>query len=154
MMEYVPGMPPLRSYDTSFVIVVGRAATYTVPFVGWMPIPFLKLVIPQDAEFFDGPGNKLRNGTTVQVTLSIDREYAALSFGPHGSLFMGKQPAVLYLNYYFLDLDGEAPTAASVLYQPASGGAWTPQPTVVDLLHWWLVTPIYHFSNYAVAYRH
>jgi hypothetical protein len=161
MVEYAAWAPRLATHDTSFLIVVGREAVYTVPFVGWKPIPFLKLVIPQAAEFFDGPGNQLKNGDTVRVTLSIDRVYAALTFGPHGSLFMGKHPATLYVNYYALAICGYVvhdrcarwPTTASIWYRPASSGVWTAQRTFTDIVSWWLVTPIYHFSNYAVAFQ-
>jgi hypothetical protein len=152
MLGFAPWALPLVPHDTSFLIVVGRQATHTLPFVGGK-FPFLKLVIPKDAEFFDASGSDLNKGDTVRVTLAIDRVYAAISFGPHGSLFMGKKPATLYLNYYALDLRGRVPTTASIWYQPTSGDAWTALATDTDIKNWWLVTPIYHFSNYAIAYQ-
>jgi hypothetical protein len=150
MVRFASWAPPLTTYSTSFTVVVGTATTFHVLFKDW-PIEFLKVEIPANADFYDASGQTLRNGTMATVTVTIDPVYATVVFGPHGTQFK-KVPANLYLNYYFLDLGGLAPSQLSIWYQPDSSTPWAKQATQLDVSYWWLVASLYHFSNYAIAY--
>ncbi|MDH5234980.1 MAG: hypothetical protein OEW77_08460 [Gemmatimonadota bacterium] len=150
-LKFASWAPPLTTYDTSFTVVVGTSKTFYVMFKDWA-IPFVKVEIPSNAEFFDEAGGSIKKGTTVTVYVTIDRVYATVVFGPHGTGFSKKNPAKLSLNYFFLDLGGRMPSDVAIWYQPDALSAWSSQPTVVDIDMWWLVIPLYHFSNYAVAY--
>jgi hypothetical protein len=153
MLRFLTGTPPLETYDTSFVVTVGKLQGFYVCFAN-SKTTFLYVAIPKDAQFFDAAGNQLPRGDTVRISVRIDSVYASIQFGPHGSLFLGsKGPAWLQMDYGALDLGGLAPTAASIWYQPQSDSAWTALPTQVDHTNKWLTAPIYHFSNYAIAYR-
>jgi hypothetical protein len=150
VIKFASWAAPLSSYDTSFAVVVGTASTHQVMYKG-MSLPFLKLEIPANADFFSANGATLKKGTKVVVTASIDRVYATVKFGPHGTSFQN-YPAKVCLNYYALDLGGRSPAQLGVWYQPDSLTAWSAQPTQLDVSFWWLCASLDHFSNYAVAY--
>jgi hypothetical protein len=152
VIGFAPSAPPLATYDTSFVVTVGKVFRASVLFADGKT-PFLQLTIPKDAQFFDAAGNPLRSDDTVRVALRIDSTYASIQFGPRGTLFLGtKGPALMAINYRFLDFGARAPTAMSIWYQPESGGVWTALATQIDITNKWLYALIYHFSNYAIAY--
>jgi hypothetical protein len=151
-IRFAAGAPPLETYDTSFVVTVGKLSGFYICFAN-TTTTFLYVTIPKDAQFFDAAGNPLPRGDTVRISVQIDPVYASIQFGPHGSLFLGARgPALLQVNYDFLDFGGRAPTDTHILYQPESGSTWTTLATQVDVDKKWLVASIYHFSNYAVAF--
>jgi len=151
VISFAEGALPLSTYDTSFVVVVGKASTHQIMFRG-TSLAFLKLEIPTSAVFFDAKGNAVKPGNKVKVTTQVDRVNAAVRFGPHGTLFSTVNPAKVSLNYSALDLAGLQPQDLSVWYQPNDLTAWDRQATRLDVQGWWIGANIFHFSNYAVAY--
>jgi hypothetical protein len=87
----------------------------------------------------------------VRLTVHTDQETVQLNFGPHGSTF--KKPAKLQIFWLYTDLLGQLASGLNLWYQPEVGTAWSPLATQVDLQDQWLVSDLYHFSNYAVAFR-
>jgi hypothetical protein len=152
MVTFAASAPRLATYDTSFVVMVGKELKASVLFADGKT-QFLCLIIPRDAEFFDAAGNPLPKNDTVRVTLRIDSVFASVQFGPQGSLFLGtKGPALMSINYGFLGFGARAPTDLRLWYQPDSGGVWAALATQIDITNKWLYALIYHFSNYAIAY--
>jgi hypothetical protein len=141
----------LETYNTSFPVTVGSASSFTVNFKN-SPFPFMRIEIPANADFFGATGLPLKNGTRVTVTVAIDPIYATVRFGPHGTLFTQQNPAKLYLNYYALDLGGKLPDQLAIWYQPDPTIAWSAQATDIDVSWMWLIIPLFHFSDYAIAY--
>jgi hypothetical protein len=140
----------LATYDTSFVVVVGTASKHQINYQATL-VPFLRLEIPANADFFGANGLTLKNGTQVSVTVKIDPVYASVQFGPHGTIFK-KNPAKVCLNYWGLDLGGRSPQTFAIWYQPDATTSWSAQPTQLDVDYFWLCASLSHFSNYAVAY--
>jgi len=82
----------------------------------------------------------------------VARQSLAIVFGPHGSTFT-KQPASLSLYYGKSNLAGGDPSNLQVWYQPDVNTAWSPLSTAVQAKGFYLTFDLYHFSNYAVAFR-
>jgi hypothetical protein len=143
-LKFAPWAGPLETYNTSFPVTVGTASSFTVNFKN-SPFPFMKIEIPANADFFGASGLPLKNGTRVTVTVTIDSVYATVRFTQ-------RNPAKLYLNYYALDLGGKLPSQLAIWYQPDPTVDWSAQPTDIDVSWMWLIIPLYHFSDYAIAY--
>lgn len=148
--------PPLESYHPSFEILAGFQYHLNVFYA---PDPetglrtyFLTVTIPRDAEFFDEAGNPVPKGQPVTVSMDIDPVYFHVEFGPHGTQFAGRKPALLRFYLENAVIEGNAGDY-SVYYRPQpSAPEWSALPTTFDQVGWWVEGPVYHFSGYAVAW--
>ncbi|MDH5233924.1 MAG: hypothetical protein OEW77_03125 [Gemmatimonadota bacterium] len=148
---FAASAPPLTSYDTSFTVVVGRAASFFLGSSRKGNSAFLVIEIPLTAEYFDGNGNALPVGTPVSIRVQVDPVTAAITFSPHGTRFGSTYPASLLLNTEYLNLGGLTPTSLIIWYLTDAG--WVPEITTVTLTgNAYLKARLEHFSNYAVAY--
>jgi hypothetical protein len=154
-LRFLPWAPPLQTYDTVFTIVQGRASADTIYFrpgpLNRLRLPFMVLTTPRTAQFVDSTGTPLRQGSTVRLTVHVDSVYMQLNFGPHGSSFT-KTPAKLQVFWLFTDLLGHPGSGLDLWYQPDATTAWSALPTTIDLQNCWLLSDLYHFSNYRVAF--
>ncbi len=155
LLRFASWAPQLATYDTTFVLRQGRAGSDTIYFqkgpYNPVPVPFLVLTTPRDAQFVDPYGNPLPKGSEVLLTVRVDRDYVRLEFGPHGSTF-SKNPAQLKIFWLYTDLLNRLGSDLRLWYQPVAGADWSPLATTVNLESWWLVSDLTHFSNYAVAF--
>jgi hypothetical protein len=154
-LRFASWAPPLETYDTSFTLVQGTAGADTIYFRKRPGATtrelFMVLAIPATATFVDAAGKALPPGATVRLTVKVDRNVVKLDFGPHGSIFT-KKPALLYLWWQNTDLQGRRGSDLQLWYQPYKGVPWSPLTTQVSAAFTWVVAPLFHFSNYAVAY--
>ncbi len=154
-LRFASWAPPLETYDTSFTLMQGTASADTIyfrkrPGAATREL-FMVLAIPATATFVDAAGKALAPGATVRLTVKVDRNVVKLDFGPHGSVFT-KKPALLYIWWQNTDLQGRRGSDLQLWYQPGKGSPWSPLATQVSAAFTWVVAPLYHFSNYAVAY--
>jgi hypothetical protein len=154
-LRFASWAPPLETYDTSFTLVQGTASADTIYFKKRPGASsrelFMVLVLPQTTTFVDPAGHPLRAGSTVRLTVKVDKNVVRLDFGPHGSTFTRK-PALLYVWWQNTDLQSRRGNDLQLWYQPNKDAAWNALATQVSAEFTWLVAPLYHFSNYAVAY--
>ena len=154
-VRFASWAPPLETYDASFTLVQGTASADTIFFQkrpgATEREPFMVLAIPATASFVDAAGVPLAKGSTVRLTVKVDREFVRLDFGPHGSRFV-KKPALLYIWWQNTDLQKRRPGDLHLWYQAEAGATWSALETDVSAASTWLVAPLFHFSNYAVAY--
>lgn len=158
-LQHAPTAPPLMTYSTSFLATQGKPTKFQVNYnIGTAAYPivgplFLEITIPRDAEILGPDGNPIPRGGTAEITVDIDPVTYLVRFGPHGSTFLGRKPAQLVFGYLYADMTGHSESdSMTVWYQPEEGTEWTAQETTVDRVGHWIVTDIYHFSNYAVAW--
>jgi hypothetical protein len=150
--------PPLQTYDTTFTAIQGQGNTFVVFYENpWTVYDtpgdwFMRLDIPSDGQFVDENGVPYSYGEPVAITASIDPSEFFVRFGPHGSTFQGRKPAVLSFNTQFADLGGVDIKNLVLWYQPSNGEDWAAQPTAVDAKKNRIQTDLLHFSNYAVAW--
>ena len=157
-VQHLADAPPLQTYDTAFAAIQGQGNTFVVfyqdPWTAdntqgdW----FMKLDIPSDGQFVDENGVPYSYGEPVEITAQIDPTEFFVRFGPHGSMFEGRKPAVLSFNTTYADLGGADIKNLVLWYQPSDGDDWAAQPTAVDAKRNRIRTDLYHFSNYAVAW--
>lgn len=153
-LRFASWAPPLESYDTTFMVVQGKASSDTLFFAKTATsprMPYLVITVPKDAQFVDASGRAVPRGTVVPLTVQADREYILVNFGPHGSTF-SKNPATVQVSWFYTDLLSRPPSALKLWYQADSNSPWGQQPATLDLQFYWLTTTLDHFSNYAVAY--
>ena len=148
--------PPLTTYDTTFIAVQGKPSTHAIFFQQqpWMtyPVKYMELNIPPGAEFVDADGMPVPRGTIVPITVHADSGVISFEFGPHGSSFSERKPATLSVWWLFADLGSLSAAGLQVWYQGNSTEPWNALTTQIDLAGAYLEAPIYHFSNYAVAW--
>ena len=153
-----PDAPPLMTYDTTFTAIQGQGNTFVLFYQNpWTEYGtpgewFMKLDIPSDAQFVTEAGEPYAYGDVVEITAHVDATRFFVQFGPHGSTFLGKQPAVLMFNYLYADLGGVDPANLKVFYQPSTNTDWEAQTSYVEKRGNRILVDIYHFSNYAVAW--
>jgi hypothetical protein len=145
--------PPLETHNTSFVAIQGEETSFIVHYLDpkdpgnnedlW----FMRIDVPADAEFVDASGAPVADGDTVEVTVEIDATRFFVQFGPHGSTFVGRRPAILTFNFRFADLNGLDPSKLNIWYQPSAGETWSPEPTEVDLRGSTARIYLHHFSK-------
>ena len=138
------------SRPTEFRIIQGTYKDLFVRYAGnghW----FMKIDIPEDAQFVDGAGVPLSVGDTLQVTMQIHPTLFYVQFGPHGSEFLGDAARLTY-NLRYADLSGRDISDATVWYQPTEGADWSAEATKVDARRNNVSIHLRHFSNYAVAW--
>jgi hypothetical protein len=147
-LQFLPGAPPLRSYDTTFVAHQGWKQSFVIFHEDGNY--FMVLDVPASAQFVDANGNPVPYGTEVQLRVRVDNSVVSFEFGPHGSYFTGSRPVVLwvYLKYVAVGAGG----GPSIWYQADTTDSWAALPTAVDRAGNWLKVELRHFSNYAVAY--
>jgi hypothetical protein len=150
--------PRLMTYDTTFTAIQGQGNTFVVFYQNpWTTENtqgdwFMKLDVPSDAQFVNEWGEPYADGAVVEITVLIDETRFFVQFGPHGSTFLGKQPAVLMFNYLYADLGDVDPANLKVFYQPSANTEWAAQTSVIEKKGNRILLDIYHFSNYAVAW--
>ena len=110
------------------------------------------LTIPNDAQVLDEFGNVIPTGQEVEITVEVDLQKFLVHFGPHGSTFLGDNPAELWFKYQYADAEGQDVNSLRMWYQPVVGDEWTQLETEIDIFGYWARAKIYHFSNYAVAW--
>ena len=155
-IRLAPWAPPLTTYDTTFLAVQGRPSSHAIYFQQqpWQlyPVKYMELEIPPGAEFVDENGNTVPRGTVVPITVHADSGVIRFEFGPHGSRFSTRKPALLRVWWLYADLGSLSAAGLQVWYQADSTDAWNSLSTEVDMVGMYLEAPIYHFSNYAVAW--
>ena len=147
--------PALEAYCTAFWVTQGEDQELSVGFASDESVKarwFLRLFIPEGAQFVDDAGMTVPDGSRVRVTVAIHRTLYAVQFGPHGSEFQVGRPAVLKLNYSWADLGKQDAKDLTIYYQADEGGTWAKEPTIVDRRGNYVSTWLRHFSNYAVAW--
>jgi hypothetical protein len=136
--------------------VQGRPGTHAIYFAqpSWMlqPVKYMELEIPPGAEFVDADGVAVPHGTIVPITVLADSGVIRFAFGPHGSRFSEHKPATLRVSWMFADLGSLSAAGLQVWYQTDSDDSWGVLSTEIDMVGMYLEAPIYHFSNYAVAW--
>lgn len=164
MLRHGPDAPPLMAYDTSFTAVQGERTVFVLHYVDpdvavptsdpWEALGswFMRVSIPKDAQLLDASGSPVAAGDSVEITVLVDREEFLVDFGPHGSTFLGKKPALLEFSLEFAELPPQNPTALDVWYRAYVGEKWSALNTQFDKRGVKLGAPIYHFSGYAVAW--
>ncbi|MDH3228119.1 MAG: hypothetical protein OEM67_13670 [Thermoleophilia bacterium] len=148
-LSFVPGAPPLKTYDTTFVAHQGWKQNFVIFHEDGNY--FMVLDVPASAQFVDENGNPVPAGAEVGIRVLVDSTAVSFEFGPHGSYFTGSRPVMLwvYLKYVALGSGGGSP---SVWYQADATEPWAALPTTVDKAGNWLKVELRHFSNYAVAW--
>jgi hypothetical protein len=156
VLRLAPWAPPLTTYDTTFIAVQGRPSTHAIYFVRqpWMAqsMKYMELEIPPGAEFVDAAGVAVPRGAVVPITVHADSATVSFEFGPHGSSFSTRKPATLSVSWWFADLGSLPADGLKIWYQAGAADPWSPLSTQVDLSLKYITAPIYHFSNYAVAW--
>ena len=85
--------------------------------------------------------------------MDIDPVYFHVEFGPHGTLFNGRKPAVVRFSLEKAVIEGVSADGLKVFYRPVpSDPLWTDLPTTFSQTGWWVEGSVYHFSGYAVAW--
>lgn len=154
LMRFASWAPPLETYDTTFVVIQGRADSDTLWFkrdAYGVRMPYMVLNVPKEAQFVDASGQPVPKGATVNLTVHADRDCIQINFGPHGSTF-ATNPATVQISWFYTDLMGKDPSVLKLWYQPEAGTSWNALSTLLDLKFYWLTSTLDHFSNYAVAY--
>jgi hypothetical protein len=148
-LRFLPGSPPLLTYDTTAIVQQGRHSWLEIfhADLDW----FMVLDMPPSAQFVHADGTPVPAGQKVEVRARVDHDYVMLEFEPHGSYFTGPRPVELWINLKYIDREGRTSFPA-IWYQAESGDPWTAVPTEVRQAGRWLVIKLTHFSNYAVAY--
>jgi hypothetical protein len=164
MLRHSPDAPPLMSYDTSFTAVQGERTEFVLHYVNpyvvalsydrWELVGswFMRVSIPKDAELLDETGLPAAVGDSVEITVLVDQEQFLVEFGPHGSTFLGKKPALLEFSLEFAELVELDPDMLDIWYRADAMGEWNALGTRFDKRGTKLQAPIHHFSGYAVAW--
>jgi hypothetical protein len=157
----------LETYRRSFWAVKGRTATLTIRY---LPIkgqtagdPYLTFQIPASGLRTGTGGTSLRTGDSVLVTLSLDSLTFAVEFQPGGVTFNPSAPATLQLWFTHanpdLNGDGVVDDADQLVWpqlgiwcRAADARPWQRLTSQLNLTQQWVLTALYHFSGYAVAW--
>ena len=146
-LSFLPGAPPLRTYDTTFVAHQGWKQSFVIFHQDGNY--FMVLDVPASAQFVDASGNPVPQGAAVNIRVRVDSAAVSFEFGPHGSYFTGSRPVVLWVYLKYVALGAGLP---NIWYQADATQPWDPMPTTADQAGNWLKIELRHFSNYAVAY--
>lgn len=148
-LQFLPGAPRLRTYDTTFAAHQGWKQAFVIFHEDGNY--FMVLDVPASAQFVDADGTPVPNGAPVAIRARVDSASVSFEFGPHGSYFAGSRPVVLwvYLKYVALGSGG----LPDIWYQEDATEPWNPMSATADRAGNWLKVELRHFSNYAVAYR-
>jgi hypothetical protein len=156
--------PLLQRYQISFW---AKRGTQTSVFVNyrrrpgqWLSDPFLRFKIPINGLVAGAGGVPLNRGDSVLITLTIDTVFFKFNFEPSGLLFSTSSPAQLAIWYTNAnpDLNGDGIVDASdeALQEQLAfwyhGKTWLKQMSKSDTTQLSVSGPLYHFSQYAVAW--
>jgi hypothetical protein len=149
LLTFVPGAPPLRTYDTTFAAHQGWHQQFVIFHEDGNY--FMVLEVPNTAQFVDASGTALPYGAAFGLRVRVDATSASFQFEPHGSYFTGSKPVVLWIYLRYLNV-GDGSQSAAIWYQADSTEPWATLPTAADRAGKWLKVDLRHFSNYAVAW--
>jgi hypothetical protein len=164
VLQQAPTAPPLEAYRVSFWAFVGESAAVTVKYqpaagdsVGQ---PFLRFAIPRNGLLAGMGGGSLKVGDSVSITVTIDSVAFAVDFEPSGLVFATQFPANLSISYANADPDlngdgvvnGRDKQLEKELAIWYRGTTWSKQSSKADTTQLSVSGPLYHFSQYAVAW--
>jgi hypothetical protein len=156
--------PRLQRYQLSFW---ARRGTQTTVFLNyrrapgqWFPDEFLRFKIPINGLVAGAGGVPLARGDSVLITLTIDTVLFKVDFQPAGVRFSTASPAQLAIWYKNADPDlnedGIVDASDEALQEQLAfwyhGKVWLKQWSKSDPTQLTVSGPIYHFSQYAVAW--
>jgi hypothetical protein len=147
VLQFLPGAPPLKTYDTTFAAVQGWKQNHVIFHEDGNY--FMVLEVPNSAQFVDADGVPLAYGEPFGLRAVVSQTSVSFEFQPHGSYFTGTRPVVLWVYLKYVDTSAGMP---QVWYQSESDDPWVAQETTVDRAGNWLKIDLKHFSNYAVAW--
>lgn len=165
IVEVMAEAPPLETTQKAFWAIQGTRTCVRVNYLAPdLEHPeegdlqkFLVLVVPRTTQLIDPNGNRLADGDSLLITLTLDSNDLAVEFEPHGLVF-DVAPAQLELWYVYADLsedeEGNQPsvTDLSIWYQAAKNDPWIRLPTTLSRRGEALDADLNHFSNYAIAW--
>jgi hypothetical protein len=149
LLTFVPGAPPLRTYDTTFAAHQGWQQQFVI--LHEDANYFMVLDVPNSAQFVDASGTALPYGAAFGLRARVGPSTVSFEFEPHGSYFTGPKPVVLWVYLKYVDL-GASTRLPSIWYQADGTDPWSKLPTTADRAGRWLKIELRHFSNYAVAF--
>ncbi len=167
ILQQSPTAPALETYQVSFWVTKGKAATlivnYQAPDSQKVPDPFLVFGVPKDGLIAGPDDPHMAKGDSILLTVSIDPTRFLVHFGPSGTKFSAKSPATLTMCYEHMDPDlngdGVVDETDKALQQQISfwtqsmkEGAWFKLPTKYDPSNPCVSAQIFHFSEYAVSW--
>ena len=156
VIAQAPYAPPLETYDTSFIAIVGRPTSFRVHYENvatWARPPvFMEITIPRDAQLVRPDGTAHAKGDSVAVNVTIHPERFEFVFQPHGSTFTGRKPVTVWLSLRYADFGSMSPELLRVWYQATEVDDWTTADTEVDPGFLSLTMKLRHFSGYAIAW--
>jgi len=156
--------PRLQTYRMSFWAVRGRQTTIFVNYRRapgqWFPDQFLRFKIPMNGLAAGAGGAPLPRGDSVLITMTIDTVLFKVDFQPSGLLFSTSSPALLAIWYKNanpdLNEDGIVDATDEALRDQLAfwyhGKVWLKQWSKSDPTQLTVSGPIFHFSQYAVAW--
>lgn len=155
LVAFAANATGLTTFDTTLVFKQGKSGVHKIRIKGngadADTVTFMRLTIPKFAQFVDSSGEPLPDGSSVSLTVHVDRQSLSVQCSPIGSRIT-KKPAVLQLNF------GQSPRAGGdasnlvVWYQPDPNSPWRPSAATVDLNGKRLTIDLDPLCNYAVAY--
>ncbi len=164
ILQQAATAPRLQTYQMSFWAKRGTQTTVAVFYrrapSQWLPDPFLRFKIPINGLVAGAGGMPLARGDSVLITMSIDTVLFTVDFQPSGVLFSTASPAQLAIWYKNAnpDLNGDGVVDANdaALQEQLAfwyhGKVWVKQWSKADTTQLSVSGPIYHFSQYAVAW--
>ena len=167
ILQQAPTAPALETYQTSFWVTKGKAATlvvnYQSPDGQTVADRFLQFDLPKDGLIAGAYDPHMAKGDSILLTLSIDPTGFLAHFGPSGVKFSAKSPAILTMCYEHMDPDlngdGIVDETDEALQQQISfwtqsmkAGDWFKLPTQYDPANPCVTAKLYHFSEYAVSW--
>ena len=156
--------PRLATYRVVFWAKRGSQRTIAVNYRRapgqWLPDPFLRFRIPINGLAAGAGGAPLARGDSVLITMTIDTVLFKVDFEPSGLLFSTSSPAQLAISYKNanpdLNEDGVVDASDTALQELLAfwyhGKVWLKQWSKSDPTQLNVSGPIYHFSQYAVAW--
>ncbi len=167
IIQQSPTAPLLQTYQLSFWVRHDRESTVEVdyqPAAGQsVGQPFLRFHIPKFGMMYAPDGTRLLGSDSLLITLTIDTLNFLVDFEPSGVKFstvLTPQLVMWYANAN-PDLNGDGvvdATDAALEQQLAIWGqttrtqGWFKTTSNNDTTQQYVVSNVYHFSNYAVAF--
>jgi hypothetical protein len=163
ILRQAPTAPRLEAYQRSFWAYVSGPTSVTV---NYLPAagqsigqPFLQFAIPKNGLWFAG-GVQLKQGDSVNITLTIDTLTFDVRFEPSGVLFRNLLPANLTIWYQNAnpDLNGDGMVNGQdkqLMKQLGfwyHGVTWSQVASSNDTTLQSVSAGLYHFSEYAMSW--
>ncbi len=166
ILQQSPTAPRLEAYRVS---VWAKRGTQASLIVNYRPAPgqsqgdpFLRFRIPPNGLVAGAGGVPLNRGDSVLITATIDSVSFLVDFQPSGVLFSKSSPAQVAVWYQDanLDLNGDgvvdAADAALLqqlgIWSTSTTDDWQPLSSKNDRTQQYVISDVYHFSGYAVAF--